>query len=446
MQTRRFVLAVVLGIGVSTAHADMQAARQALSDSDYTQAVEQLEAVLAERPDDSEARFLKGLALARSGDTQAAISVFEELTEQRTDMAEAWNNLGVLRARRGSLTDARDALQRAIRIDPKHGPAQENLGDIYVALAREAYGRAGDLEEDNAIARAKREQLAAFIDNAGGSGIGAADTPGDADAGATPNAEGGDSADRAVVDADTPAAAVQRWADAWSAQDVAAYLGVYAEDFVPAEADSRAAWAAERRERVSSPARIEVSLGDTRIERRGDQALARFEQRYRSDTYQDVEAKALLLTETDDGWRILREGAPDAIEFTAAGDAMPSREDERTRASADAVAAEVRTALDNWAEAWSDQDVQGYLNAYSDNFEPAGDRSRAAWAEARRERVRSPDRIRVELDDIRVTRGADDTVRARFEQHYESEGYSDRERKQVTLEREDGGWRIIRES
>ena len=26
------------------------------------------------------------------------------------------------------------------------------------------------------------------------------------------------------------------------------------------------------------------------------------------------------------------------------------------------------------------------------------------------------------------------------------EGYSDRERKQVTLEREDGGWRIIRES
>ena len=446
MRTRRFALAALTAAGVSIAHADMQAARQALSEGDYAQAVEQLEAVLAERPDDSKARFLKGLALARSGDTQAAISVFERLTGQRPDMAEAWNNLGVLRARRGSLTGARDALQRAIRIDPKHGPAQENLGDIYVALAREAYGRAGDLEEDNAIARAKREQLAAFIDNAGGSGIGAADTSGDADAGATASAADGDSADRALVDADTPAAAVQRWADAWSAQDVAAYLGVYAEEFVPAEADSRAAWAAERRERVSSPARIEVSLGDTRIERRGDQALARFEQRYRSDTYQDVEAKALLLTETDDGWRILREGAPDTVDFTAAGDTAPTGDGDPARASADAVAADVRAALENWAEAWSDQNVRGYLNAYSDNFEPAGDQSRAAWAEARRERVRSPDWIRVELDDIRVTRGADGAVKARFEQHYESEGYSDRERKQVTLEREDGGWRIIRES
>ena len=179
---------------------------------------------------------------------------------------------------------------------------------------------------------------------------------------------------------------------------------------------------------------------------RGDQALARFEQRYRSDTYQDVEAKALLLTETDDGWRILREGAPDTVDFTAAGDTAPTGDGDPARASADAVAADVRAALENWAEAWSDQNVRGYLNAYSDNFEPAGDQSRAAWAEARRERVRSPDWIRVELDDIRVTRGADGAVKARFEQHYESEGYSDRERKQVTLEREDGGWRIIRES
>lgn len=445
------MLAALVAVGMSTAQADMQAARQALSDNDYAQAVEQLETVLAERPDDSEARFLKGLALARSGDTQAAISVFERLADERPDMAEAWNNLGVLRARRGSLTGARDALQRAIRIDPKHGPAHENLGDIYAALAREAYGRAGDLEQNNAIARAKREQLAAFIDNAGGSGIGAANAADDAGADtesddSTAGSSSGGAADRGAVDTDTPAHAVQRWANAWSAQDMAAYLAVYADDFVPAEADSRAAWVAERRERVSAPARIEVSLGDTRIERRGDQALVRFEQRYRSDTYQDVEAKSLLLTETDDGWRILREGAPEAVEFTGAEEGASSADGERTRAAADTPAADVRAALRSWAEAWSRQDVQGYLNAYSDNFEPAGDQSLAAWAESRRERVRAPDWIRVGLDDIRVTRRPDGTVKAGFEQHYESGAYSDRERKQVTLEREDGGWRIIRES
>ena len=54
-------------------------------------------------------------------------------------MAEAWNNLGVLRARDNDLEGAQSALEKAVEINPQHGPAQENLGDIYVAMAQGAY-------------------------------------------------------------------------------------------------------------------------------------------------------------------------------------------------------------------------------------------------------------------------------------------------------------------
>ena len=106
----------------------------------------------------------------------------------------------------------------------------------------------------------------------------------------------------------------------------------------------------------------------------------------------------------------------------------------------------LRGALEDWATAWSNQNVQGYLNAYSDNFEPAGGQSLAAWARERRERVSAPAWIKVGLNNIDVTPLADGEVRATFDQHYRSNTYEDRERKRVTLKREDGGWRIIRES
>ena len=151
---------IVAALSGGVAHADMDAARDALSRNDYASAVEQLNAVLAKSPNNAEARFLKGLALARSGDTAAALDTFNALVADNPEMAEAWNNLGVLRARNNDLEGAQTALEKAVEINPQHGPAQENLGDIYVAMAQGAYARAGELESDNAIARAKSQQLA----------------------------------------------------------------------------------------------------------------------------------------------------------------------------------------------------------------------------------------------------------------------------------------------
>lgn len=475
---------IVAALSGGVAHADMDAARDALSRNDYSSAVEQLDAVLAKSPNNAEARFLKGLALARSGDTAAALDTFNALVSDNPEMAEAWNNLGVLRARDNDLEGAQSALEKAVEINPQHGPAQENLGDIYVAMAQGAYARAGELESDNAIARAKSQQLAEFIGGGMSAGSASASKP-------TPPAVPNVTARRnAPVDIDTssPQSTLQSWAAVWSAQDVDGYLSMYSPDFVPDDGMSRSAWAAQRRERVSGPARIDVTLSNTQIDRRGEQALVKFNQRYKSDTYQDSERKALLMQETADGWQILREGDPDAIQFTVSADAAQSESVDSQRVSeapprdgapsADDSSPEpasntpsqnagaepasapaqmqaesqsqarqaVEQALKDWADAWAAQDVRRYLNAYSDNYQPKDGTSLTAWAKSRDRAVKGPAWIRVEISDIQVSLLGDDRAQASFNQHYKSNTYEDRERKRVTLVREDGGWRIVRES
>ena len=70
---------IVSALAGGVAHADMDTARQALSNNDFPAAVEALDEVLAQSPNDAEARFLKGLALARSGDTGGALDFLKKM-------------------------------------------------------------------------------------------------------------------------------------------------------------------------------------------------------------------------------------------------------------------------------------------------------------------------------------------------------------------------------
>ena len=98
------------------------------------------------------------------------------------------------------------------------------------------------------------------------------------------------------------------WSAAWSAQDVRAYLNAYSADFVPKKNRSRSAWEKQRRDRVSAPKAITVSLNDIAIKLNGpDRATVRFEQHYKSNTYEDHERKTLVFVHEDGGWRIKQE-------------------------------------------------------------------------------------------------------------------------------------------
>lgn len=110
---------------------------------------------LARFPGNPQLRFLYGVALADSERTDDAIAVFQQLNREHPELAEPYNNLAVLLAGQGRLEQARNALEQAVRAVPDYGLAYENLGDVYLRLAQEAYERAGSVAKPSAAARRK---------------------------------------------------------------------------------------------------------------------------------------------------------------------------------------------------------------------------------------------------------------------------------------------------
>lgn len=102
---------------------------------------------LQSHPDDRDARFLQGLALARQGKVDEAINVFELLTKQHPNQPEPFNNLAVLYAQQGQFDRARNVLLDAIRTHHSYATAYENLGSIYAKMAINAYASALDLKK-----------------------------------------------------------------------------------------------------------------------------------------------------------------------------------------------------------------------------------------------------------------------------------------------------------
>lgn len=103
--------------------------------------------------------------------------------------------------------------------------------------------------------------------------------------------------------------AVKHWADAWSARDTGKYLDSYGAAFKPKGMD-KAAWEAQRKERIGKAQSIAVKLSELKIKLHDDShASATFMQDYRSDSHKDRTRKTLLLEKSGDAWLIVAEQA-----------------------------------------------------------------------------------------------------------------------------------------
>ncbi|MBX6392863.1 MAG: tetratricopeptide repeat protein [Burkholderiales bacterium] len=130
-------------------------AKELVRAGEFERALRVLDAHTASNPGDVQARFFKGVLLSERGQADAAIEVFRALTRDYPELPEPYNNLAVLYAARGDYHAARDALDMAVRLKPDYATAYENLGDIHVLLAGEAYAKAVQIDADNRSARAK---------------------------------------------------------------------------------------------------------------------------------------------------------------------------------------------------------------------------------------------------------------------------------------------------
>lgn len=307
-----FLLLVVLGtVPAAVTHADtLDDARSLMRQGRHDEAINRLDGHLRTSPDDSSARFLKGVALAESGRRREAMDTFSALVRDFPELPEPHNNLAVLHAAAGDLEKARSHLLEAIRIHPSYATAHENLGDVYGKMAALSYSKAMALDGANRSAKAKYA-LAEKLDGAGGgartaSSVMTAPEPA-ATAAAAPPLPTAASMPSADIEAEV-LATLRSWVDAWSSQDVEAYLSHYAPSFVPADGRSRESWTILRRKRVSGPQFIDIRIARPQVTRTGeDRASVEFEQSYRSDGYADQVIKRLDLVKRGERWKILLE-------------------------------------------------------------------------------------------------------------------------------------------
>ena len=351
------VFGVMLALAALAQADELQEVTRLMKQGQHAQALDRVNAMLATRPRDAQGRFLKGLILTEQNKITEAIEVFTRLSQDYPELPEPYNNLAVLHAAQGQYEKARQSLEMSIRTHPSYATAYENLGDVYTKLASQAYDKALQLDSGNAAAqsklslirdlltttsrvprpgasvaaaaRAEPQRVAAADPAKSGAAPGAkaAAPPAEAKpavasaakaAPPEPRTAGANGRQAAKAPEKQPETgksdnedivnSVRAWAAAWAKKDVDAYLAHYARDFKTPGGETRAAWEAMRRARITAPKKIEVSVESPKVTREGDgDALVSFRQHYRSDALKASSSKTLVMVRANGKWLIRQE-------------------------------------------------------------------------------------------------------------------------------------------
>jgi tetratricopeptide (TPR) repeat protein len=314
LATRLGWVVMALAFALPALADDLQDAQKLLKAGQHKQALALVDKVLAAKPRDAQARFLKGLILTEQGKSKEAIEVFTKLTQDYPELPEPYNNLAVIYASQGQYDKARAALEQSIRTHPSYATAYENLGDVYAKLASQAYDKALQIDSSNTAAKNKLSLVRELVGRPSPTVVAAAPKEPAKEPAKPPVAveKPKPAPEKPAPVAADPSAevlkAVNGWAQAWSKKDADAYLAYYAKNFKTPGGESRADWEKTRRARITAPKSISVSVASPKVTMNGaDRATVSFRQNYKSDVLKANSQKTLILVKADGSWRILEE-------------------------------------------------------------------------------------------------------------------------------------------
>ncbi len=273
-----------------------------------------LRASLAEHPEDARRWFRLGVVEAKRGRFAEAIEAFRKAARGMPNRPEPLVNLAVIYNELGDAHAAAEALEAALALRPEDPFIHENLGEVYLKLAIEAFAQANKLRPNprvhallQALVQARRlhpaPKAAERLQKPRPKPHVAA-LPGH-DAYARPSSP---------TNAAQPdwrrevRAALERWRTAWSARDLAGYFAMYAPGFHPKRFASHKAWRRYKTRVILGKRFIQVRISQLELVRLADgRVRARFVQDYRADDYHDRVRKELIWERKDGRWRIVAE-------------------------------------------------------------------------------------------------------------------------------------------
>ena len=397
----RPVLAVLLGclsLGSMPAHASraVDEVTRLLDQGNAKQAAAQADSYLKQNPGDVEMRFVRGVIASEQKQSAQAIKIFSALVREYPSMPEPYNNLAVLYAAEGQERKAAEALEQAIRTNPSYTTAHENLGDLYARMASEAYSKALQLDASRQTIPAKLALITQLV----------------------PTSQ--NSAKTVVAQANTAAAAPAK-------PPVTPKPEVKPE----VKAEAKPVPVVETKPTPKVEAKVEPKV----VAKPPAPPVAPV-----------VAAAAAPVVAPP----VAVAAAPVKPAVVPEPKTSPAAKPEpkpaaEPKAAVAKEAAEVESAVNAWVTAWEKQDMQGYLDAYSEKFTPANGASLAKWKEDRRVRIVGKSGISISLQNIQVSVKGDEAT-AKFRQKYVAGSLNTTTRKTLSMRHERGAWRIVRES
>lgn len=278
---------------------------------------------------DLRTKFSQAQQLASQGQVLKAISIYQKLISAHPQLPEAYNNLAALYLQQKKTKKAKHILEQGLYAHKGYGVLYESLTSINVAMAREAYSKALQIDLKPSIINIASLPLMGNNTNSNKNTIviSKSEQPVvtkttevkkqsvvEKKASASVLASGAIKRTRPVIKSKpikttkSLEKVLQAWSSAWSAQAVDIYLSFYHQQYRPANGMSRKGWVQSRRLRLKKPSWIKINLSDFNVKKNtGKQAIVNFKQLYRSNTFTDESAKQMVLFYTDHGWQIFRE-------------------------------------------------------------------------------------------------------------------------------------------
>ncbi len=137
----------------------LEQVQQLVKQGQLDKALARADAAIAANPKNAQLRFVRAVVLNDLGRTADAKAGFEQLIQDYPELPEPYNNLAAIIAAEGRLVRAEQLLKSALEASPNFATAHENLGDLYLRMAAEAYAQAVKFAPNNRQAAAKLAQV-----------------------------------------------------------------------------------------------------------------------------------------------------------------------------------------------------------------------------------------------------------------------------------------------
>lgn len=289
---------------------------QQLIDQGYkAEAQRKLQALLKHDAKQYQAWFLLGVVEAEQQHYPKAVHAFRQVVALQPQLAEPHNNLAVIFDELGDYTAAIEELKASLKLNPDYLTARQNIGDLYIKLAADAYRQVLE-RSDRPELRARYARLLKVRAEVESNHPAPTYQPKKtakaqpsqrhAVAAAAPEPAANHSATASPEAAIKQA--IEAWRKAWSEQQIDAYFAAYADGFKGRKFRTRARWEAYKRRVILQRKYIHIRIDHLHIRHAAHGIIkATFVQHYRSNAYNGDDRKELWFARQHGSWRITRE-------------------------------------------------------------------------------------------------------------------------------------------